>query len=456
MPSLAALLVAACGDSPASGGGRSASAPLPPSPAAARNEPAPEPPSAGLAAGTDAKAKSNASGAAGKTAPQLARPADPRYRSVAAAIEAGDAARARREWLALPPGLHAQLLNARLLALEGDAIGCVREIEAARASHPDQGAVYSTAAEIHAAAGRLASAEDEIREGLVVAGETPELLRARGVLSICREGGALKGLGHLLEAKRRAPDLEFMEQALVESYRLLGAAALSQSQPVEAAAFAREALAVRPGDPEMAQMLGDSLAAQGDFDGALAQYESVLAEGVDVRAALAMLSTRGATAALLESKRELAVARYLRARELGATDEELGFGAHVLSEEFESALRAGFVAYEAGEFGAAARRFEAALVVDPRSIEARNHLGVACFKLGEFERAAQAWRAVLAAAEREALELPEPVHLNLARALYQLDRRDELRTLLVEWLEAHESSEHADATREMLARLEAR
>jgi tetratricopeptide (TPR) repeat protein len=389
-------------------------------------------------------------------APQLPRPTDPLYLSVARAIETGDAAAARRDWLRLAPGLHTSLLNARLYALEGDGVAAVREIESSRAAHPDQGAVFATAAEIHAAGGRLSSAEDEVREGLIAAGETPELLRARGVLALSREGGALTGLGHLLEARRRAPELEFTTHMLAEAYRLLGAAALGERKPAEATAFARSALELQPDDVDTRQMLGDSLAAQGDFEGAIEQYEGVLAGGADVRAACALMNVRGATAALLESKREVAVARYVRARELGSSDEELGFGANVLDEELAKALAAGLDAYDRGTLDAARASFQAALRLQPASLEARNHLAVVHFKQGEFEGAAARWREVLELARRTGVELPEPTHLNLARALFQLGKRDEVRTLLVEWLERHPSSEHAEATRAMLARLDGR
>jgi len=83
-------------------------------------------------------------------------------------------------------------------------------------------------------------------------------------------------------------------------------------------------------------------------------------------------------------------------------------------------------------------------------------LGVVAFKLRDYAAAAENWRAVLELAEREGLELPEPVHLNLARALHQAGQVDEVKPLLTRWLDAHPGSEHADATREMLKRLEPR
>lgn len=385
--------------------------------------------------------------------PQLVQPADALYVSVSRAIEAGDGAAARRDSLALAPSLHSMLLGARLLALEGDSVGAVRALEAARAARPEQGAVYATAAEIHAAGGRLQSAEDEIRDGLRAAGETPELLRARGVLALCREGGARTGLGHLLAARRAAPGLEFSTHMLAEAYRLLAAAALGEANPQEAVGFAREAFALAPDDAETRELLADALAAQGDFTGALEQYEGLLSSGRDVRAACALMNVRGATAALLESNRELAIARYSRARALGSSDEELGFGANVLEEELRKVLARGVEATERADWTAARAAFEQALRIEPQLLEAHNQLGIALFRLGDHEGAAASWRAVLERAEREALELPDPVHLNLARALYQLGRRDEVKTLLESWLERHGASEHAAATRDMLARL---
>lgn len=388
------------------------------------------------------------------TPPQVPQPGDAGYLAVVRAIESGDAAAARRGLLALAPGMHVRLLEARLAALDGDSIGAVRAIEAARSAHPDQGAVYATAAELHALAGRTSSAEDEIREGLLVAGETPELLRARGVLALSREGGARTGLGHLLAARAAAPQLEFTESMLAEAYRLLAAGALAERQPQQAAGFAREALALDANDPEALELLADSSAALGDFLAALETYERLLASGRDVRAASAMMYVRGATAALLERDRELAITRYLRARSLGADDTELGFGVTVLEEELRKQLAAGVAALEAADWSAARSAFEGALRIEPGLFEARNQLGAALFRLGDFEGAESQWRGLLEEAERDARELSAPVHLNLARALYQRGARAEVRTLLESWLARHADSEHAAATREMLARLD--
>lgn len=415
--------------------------------------PSPNDPLAGLDAPRD-QPRPPAPSAAPATPPQIAQPTDAGYLAVSRAIESGDAPAARRGLLALAPGLHMRLLEARLAALEGDAIGSVRAIEAARAEHPDQGAVYAAAAELHALAGRTSSAEDEIREGLAAAGETPELLRARGVLALSREGGARTGLGHLLAARAAAPQLEFSTHMLAEAYRLLASGALAARQPLEAAGFAREALALLPDDAEALELLADASAALGDFTSALATYERLLAAGRDLRAGAALMYARGATAALLEKDRKLALERYLRARELGADDTELGFGVNVLEEELRKRLEAGVAALERSDWTAARSSFEEALRIEPGLFEARNQLASALFRLGEFQAAATHWRGLLDEAEREGRELVTPVHLNLARALYQLGSRDEVRALLEGWLARHASSEHAAATREMLARLD--
>src|SRR5688572_6538699 len=119
---------------------------------------------------------------------QLPRCDDPRYRDAAKLLGSGDVAGAKTLWLTLPASLDAELLGARIHAAGGDDVMAVRAIEAARAGHATQARVYATAAEIHCAGGRLSSAEDEIREGLAMAGPTPDLTRARGVLALCRKG----------------------------------------------------------------------------------------------------------------------------------------------------------------------------------------------------------------------------------------------------------------------------
>jgi Flp pilus assembly protein TadD len=174
-----------------------------------------------------------------------------------------------------------------------------------------------------------------------------------------------------------------------------------------------------------------------------------------VRATLAQTSKQAATAALVEGRRDAAVERTLRARELGMPESELGFGTTLLAEEAQRALEQGVEAFEAGDAARAEERFERALRLDPRSLAARNHLGVVLFRRGAYAAAAGHWRTLLDAARAEGLELPDPVHLNLARALYLDGRPDEVRALLSAELERDPDGPWADAARELLERLNA-
>ncbi|MCC7015250.1 MAG: hypothetical protein IT454_22010 [Planctomycetes bacterium] len=423
------------------------------------DEPTPSPRSAGQTsapAGSNAEAPSARPGSVPALLPaQLPRLTTERFVAAVAAYERGELARAEELRLTLPSGLDVELLGARIAAARGDEIAAVRAIEEARERAPDQGRVYATAAEIHAAAGRLASAEDEIREGLERAGPTPDLTRARGVLALCREGGARKGLEHLLAARDKEPTLEYCLVPLAQAHVLLGNAALAGKQPVEAVGHARAALLAWPDDVDATQLLADARAAVGEFGEALELYEKLLARGVDLRGALATLYARAATAALLEKDgRALAVQRYLRARELGLSAEELGFGVSVLHAEAERHIESGLASYDSGALDGARTAFESALRAEPESLEALNHLGVVDFRQARFADAAARWRQVLELAERGGIELPEPVHLNLARALHQAGRRPEVRAVLEHYLARQPEGEFAAETRAMLARLD--
>jgi len=234
---------------------------------------------------------------------------------------------------------------------------------------------------------------------------------------------------------------------------LLGNAALAAQDTAGALGHARAALAADPENSEARELAGDAHAARGEFTAALAEYEALFASGRDVQAALALLSQRGATAALLERDRPMALRRYLRARELGLSDEELGFGATVLAEEAHRRVGEGLAAREAGDPERAGEAFARALELDPHSLETESLLALVLFERGEFDGAAQHWRSVLDAARERALELEEPVHLHLARALHRLGRDGEVRAVLEDYLAREPEGEWAGATREMLGKL---
>lgn len=377
----------------------------------------------------------------------------PAERRVAGALEAGRTGEARRALPSVPDGVGKLLLAARLATLEGDGVAAVRALEEARERYPKEPGVWATASEVHAWAGRLESAEAEVREGLERFGPHPELSRARGVLLVCREGGAEAGLRHLDDALAADPELDFTLRARTEAHRLIASRALGEGDVVAAVRHAREARALAPEDPEVLLLLADALASAASFEEAITVYEDLLARGQDVAGTLALTCQRGATAALLAQDKDAALERYLRARELGISEDDLGHGRHFLDQAFDRAVDEGTAAYDAGDLDGAAAAFRRARRIDPGSLVATNHLGVALFRAGDFDGAAECWRTVLDGARERGLELPEPVHLNLARSLYQAGRTDEVRALLEDHLARQPDGPWAADTREMLERL---
>ncbi|MBK8181118.1 MAG: hypothetical protein IPK67_20015 [Planctomycetes bacterium] len=387
---------------------------------------------------------------------QLPHSSDPRVAACADALEAGDLSKVQELLLSLGEegGSDTVCLRARLLASQGDAVGAVRDLEAAHKRWPNQGAIFATAAEIHAAGGRLETAREEIRAGLAAAGPTPDLSRARGVLLLLQQGGAEAGLAHLLEARQADPGLLFCRGPQAEAHRLLATQALAKPDPRRALVHAREGLAQEPDHPELKLLLADALVAVGDYDAGLPAYEELARGGRDLGASLRLTYQKGATSALAEGRKDVAFERYLRARQLGASNEELGFGAHVLRAAAEAAQLAADQAHEREDFAAAREELNKVLRILPRSVGARNQLGVVCFRAGDFSAASEAWRAVLDLAAADQVELPEPVHLNLGRALYAQGKLPEVREVLEAYLAKEPTGTWAEDTRAMLAKLD--
>ncbi len=386
---------------------------------------------------------------------QLPHSRDPRVAACAGALEIGD--------LSLAQGLLLELadlespdttcLRARVLSSQGDQIGAVRELEQARKTWPNQGALFATAAEIHAASGRLESAHDEVRAGLAAAGPTAELSRARGVLCLLQQGGAKQGLAHLLDALKADPELLFCKGPLSEAHRLLATAALAKQDAREALAHAREGLKIEPDNADLRLLCADALVAAGDFDEGLSAYEELARGGRDLGASLRLYYQKGATMALVEGRQEVAFARYLRARQLGATNEELGLGAEILGRAVAEAQAAADKACAEERFADARKELDRLLVIEPLDLAARTQLGVVCFKLKDFASASAAWRGVLEIAEKSAVKLPEPVHLNLARSLYAEGKSAEVKQVCEQYLAKEPQGEWAAQTREMLERI---
>lgn len=352
-------------------------------------------------------------------------------------------------------GGEALLLRARLAALEGQNIAAFRLVETARKERPADPDVYATCAEIYAAADKLDAAWDEIKAGDAACGSAPELLRARGIVWISRQGGAKKGLSFLEDAQRADPELPFLSRALGQAHLLLGKEGAAAGKESVALAHARQAAAYDPDDVDVARFLTEALALVGDFDGAIATTRNLIARGLTLNAELALLHKKAGMAALLLRERERAIDHFAAARKHGLSDVELATGAMILEEEALVQVKRGVEAYERDDFAASEASFARALEIDPDRIEARNHLGVVLFKRGEYAGAADCWAIVCATAEQEGIVLPEPVHVNLSKARELAGDLPGARTALELYLVHDPDGEWAARTRAALAALPA-
>jgi Tfp pilus assembly protein PilF len=125
----------------------------------------------------------------------------------------------------------------------------------------------------------------------------------------------------------------------------------------------------------------------------------------------------------------------------------------MLRDGAADAVEAGVQALSSTDEAAALARFERALELDPGRLDATHHLGVAAFRGGDLERAIDAWREVLSVAAQEGIQLPDPVQVNLARALLERGDPAAARIALEGYLHRWPLGEHAAATRAMLAEL---
>ena len=167
-----------------------------------------------------------------------------------------------------------------------------------------------------------------------------------------------------------------------------------------------------------------------------------------------MLSRQAALAAIVRGGRERGLDLFVRARDLGLSAAELGSGASILAEAASVAEGEGLEAYERDELESAAERFRRALFLDPGRLAARNHLAVVLFRDEDFEGAARHWAKVLEAARAAGVALPEPVHLNLARALSRQGDRRGAREVLTAALEQAPEGPWAEESRRALEALD--
>ena len=387
--------------------------------------------------------------------------------------------------------VEALLLGARLAAYGGDPVEVSRLIEQARERGPRDDRVYSTAAELHAAKGRLETAAAELQRGVTVCGATPALQRAQGIILICTQGRAREGLKALEGALAADPELPFVGRPLSQAHLLVGKHTMGAGDPALAFEHAEKAVDFDPTDVDARHFYAECSISTGDLGRAIAVYEELHAEGEPLTVELSTLCKNAGVAALVQREREVAIDYFMRARELGLNDAELATGVDVLrqtatalleqsraqreagdsktAEELaeeaafvdvtlEAAqldladfdLERGISAAAAGQAREAAQHFEAALAHDPDYLEAHHFLAATLFGLDDFEGAANHWTWVSTTAALESLELPEPVHVRLAEALERAGRPDEARATLEEYLRTSPQGSFLQETREAL------
>lgn len=350
-------------------------------------------------------------------------------------------------------GVESYLLRARLFAMRGELNAAQPLIETARTQSPNDPRVYATAAEIYAAPGQFETATAEIRDGVRQCGMTPELRRAQGVLHLCKgePSSAKRGLEKLQEALLEDPELPFMNRALGQAYLLCGRQQLSDGDVKSAYESVRSSLEYDPAEPDALHFRSEVYSALGEHTEAIRDLEKLIELGEPLDAELALTHKKAGVQLLVAHDRPGALEHFVSAREMGLTEEELGFGAQALFDESKKVIEVGLTELRDLDYRGAKDRFRKALHYDPKSLAARNHLGICHFKLGEFEQAADCWRTVLFEASELGLNLPDPVHINLSKALMQMGDSDGAMLALKDYLLDEPFGEFVDETRELVS-----
>lgn len=350
-------------------------------------------------------------------------------------------------------GVESYLLRARMHGMLGDLTKAQPLIEEARAAAPDDPRVYATAAELYAGPGQLDTASREIQEGIENCGATPELIRAQGVLHICTGSptSAERGLKRLQRAKEEDPALPFMQKPLGQAHLLVARQSLAAGDAERALLNVRDSLEYDPSEADSWHFLSEVHAALGEHEKAVKVLEKLIDMGRPLTGELALTCKNAGTAALVELDRPKALEYFMKARELGLSQEELGFGLQALRDAAQKCVEEGLAKFQEYEYVEARERFEQALVFDPEDLAARNHLGLVHFKTSNYDAAVEAWRTVIAQAAELEVTLPEPVHIHLAKALLREGDNEGARLALSEYLLDEPFGDYVDETRDMLA-----
>lgn len=355
--------------------------------------------------------------------------------------------------LAARAGAEEGVLRARAMALRGARIDALRILAEAAAARPLDPEPRGAAAEIYAASGAF---EDALREILAlerVSKSDPVVLRARGVAMLCKDGGAAQGLELLTRARAADPDLPYCDRALAQAHLLVGKDAAKKKDLAAALLHAEASTRHDPDEVDAQRFHSECLAAAGRFPEARAVLDALAARGVPLGAEVALLEKRAGFDALLRGRREDALAHFVAARAQGLDAAGLGSAAELLAQAAAQDVSEGVRLFGEGRVDEAALRFALALERDPEELSARNHLAVCRLRQGRPAEAAPLWREVLAVARAEGLELPEPVHLNLAHALSKTGDAEGARAALRDYLEREPQGRFAPETRRALEAL---
>lgn len=362
------------------------------------------------------------------TTPREQRSLDPRVVQVRESLDAGDlelALAGIEEAAELAGPVEGPLLRARLAAYShGGELDSLRFLEQARRAAMDDPRVAATTIELHAWTGRLVEAEEELRRAGVTLGSSgrpPEILRAFAVTILCTPGARPReGLALLEEALSVDPALPFTGRALGQAHLLIAkelAAALDFEHALESISRSQEH---DPADLETRRLEAELLVGVGQWGRALVVYEDLLVEGLPLEGEAADLYKRAGFWARVNKIDDALALRYLRrSLELGLPRSALGeveTGFLVDAASGEAALAAEEL--EQGDMEACEQHLDEARFLDPDGLMARYVRG----KLyatrggeGEFELALDEWRAVVTHARLDGVQLPIPVHLEIAR-----------------------------------------
>lgn len=344
-------------------------------------------------------------------------------------------------------------LRARAMALLGRRIEALRLLAEAKQAQPLNPDVGSTAAEIYAGAGAFDDALREILALEKVSKLEPAVLRARGVAMLLKDGGAATGLALLEQARAVDPLLPFTQRALAQAHLLVGKERAKAKDLPGALQHARASAELDAQDVDGQRFLSECLASAGLYADARRVLDGLAARGVALGAELALLDKRAGFDALLRGQQHEALDHFAAARSAGLDDQALGSAAQLLRESAANEVTTGVDAFTQGELAKAAACFERALRWDPEQLAALNHLAVCRMKQAQPRQAADLWRRVLDIAREERLELPEPVHVNLARALADAGDVEGAKLVLLEHLDRNPSSPWVRETERALEQL---